>query len=73
MTILYNDPTKGNEQDLQTDYESQITKSPSDLAWTVHLPLCINDRSYLFIWSVQGCRIAVYLKDGRCLLLLSNV
>jgi len=73
VTVLYSDPTNVNKQDPHTDYDVQPNNSPSDFAWTAHLPLAIDEGSYIYIWTSPGCGSCIHIKGGHCLLLRSDV
>ncbi len=73
VTTLCINPEQSEKQAPHTYYEIVQTNSPDNLAWTAHLPLNKNEGSYLYIWTGTGCRTAVHIKGGQCLLLCSDV
>ncbi len=69
ITLLYSDPTNPDKLDPNTNYEIKGDISLHDLAWAAHLPINSCDGSYMYIWPGTGCRMAVHIKVGQCLLL----
>ena len=73
VTALYTDPNKNQKQDPHTDYKLQGDVSPTDLAWTAHIPINKEEGSYIYLWKGPGCGKVVHVPGGRCLLLRSDV
>ena len=69
MTALYTDSENLQKQDPHTDYSLVDTNDPTKLAWTAHLPLNLEEGSYIYIWGGQGCGTAIHIAGGQCLLL----
>ena len=73
MTALCTDSENLQKQDPHTDYSLVDTNDPTKLAWTAHLPLNLEEGSYIYIWGGQGCGTAIHIAGGQCLLLRSDV
>ncbi len=69
MTALFTDSKNLQKQDSHTDYSLVDTNYPTQLAWTAHLSLNLEEGSYIYIWSGQGCGTAIHIEGGQCLLL----